>query len=110
MDFIVKNLRAEEFPFTTGEGLTTLGNLRSALNARTGVEKYFMRFCSAGRAYGVEESDDVLIADMVKGNVGAKDGDPSWRPLIWWCWMSDDDYSAKHCRGGFFLACQLAKK
>ena len=38
-----------------------------------------------------------------------RNANSSWTPIIWWSWLSDDDYTAKQ-RGGFFLECQLAKK
>ena len=87
----------------------TLGNLRSALCARTGVQKYFMRFCACGRSHPSDTPDDVLIAEMLDGNQGLEEEDPSWRPIIWWAWLSDDDCASKGC-GGVFVAPELERK
>ena len=106
MSFIVKNLCADEFRFTMGEGMMTLGDLRKGVYRRTGVLKCFLRFICSGRSYLEEEPDSITLEQMLSGHRFG--GDPCDQ-LVWWLWMSDDNYVSKG-RGGFFLESELPRK
>lgn len=107
MSFVVKDLCATEWRFIVGEGLETLADLRKALHRLTGVEKYFMRFVSAGRSHSEDHPDECLIKDMFSS--ATVDTDAPYEDIVWWLWMSDDHFASLG-RGGFFLESELPRK
>ena len=96
INFTLKNLIAEEFPFNTGT-TKTLGDLREFIVLRLRIPPYLIKLVCNGRTY-THRPDSVPIESMLK------EGD-----LVWLLWMGDSDYSSPthHC---IFYAQELEAK
>ena len=107
MNFLVKDLAANEWHFTIGEGLITLGDLRKAIHRLTGVERCFHRFCGAGRSYLEDHPDNCPIEEMIRGMPVS--ADPPQERIIFWAWLPDEHLTSLG-RGGLFHNTELPRK
>jgi hypothetical protein len=103
MQFIVKNLVAEEMEIATGKGMTRLSELREHVRRRWRIPD-FPQVCTVGGRQ-CDDSEDHLLKRMMDRQVGGE----GHLKIVWLCWMGDDGFHLVH-DGGMCLENELEQK
>ena len=104
--FVLKNITAEETSLAIGEGMRTVGDLRSFVEERFDVPRCLQRFVGNGRVIDSDYSDSCSLDVGFQRQDCLEEGQEN---LIWIIWARDSDYAAVR-RGGIFLESDLDAK
>ena len=110
MQFLLKNLAAEEFPLEVGDGMETLEDLMYHVRERFGIPFEYQNFSCTGRSYSRLDNPrhnpaKVRLTSILRD---AQHGENQDR-IIWLLWARETDYYSVH-QGGIVLENVLETK